>query len=84
MHQLLKSGNIVLSKIEKINSQLVNQNYSTLQEIKSEIPIEASGFYWIYTKLPIEKLIESAAPSNQAHVDLSLMASTHQGLMVDY
>ncbi|EKB19400.1 hypothetical protein HMPREF1170_03840 [Aeromonas veronii AMC35] len=70
----------MLSKIKQINSQLEKQKYRTLQETKLEIPIKANGFYWIYTKLPIEKLIESATPINQAHVDISLMASTHQGL----
>ncbi|MGL5842516.1 MAG: hypothetical protein ACRCYK_12055 [Aeromonas hydrophila] len=70
----------MLSKIKQINSKLKYQKYHTLQETKLKIPIEANGFYWIYTKLSIEKLIESAAPINQVHVDLSLMASTHQGL----
>jgi hypothetical protein len=79
-HQLLKLGNVVLNKIEEINSLLDQQNYRTLQEAKSEIPSKASGFYWIYTKLPIKRFIHSSKPINPVHVDFSLMASAHQGL----
>ncbi|HFK2926427.1 TPA: hypothetical protein ACGY8I_003720 [Aeromonas hydrophila] len=70
----------MLSNIKKINSKLKKQKFRTLHETKLEITTRDNGFYWIYTKLPIEKLIESAAPTNQAHVDISLMASTHKGL----
>lgn len=70
----------MLNKIEKINSLLNQQNYSTLQDAKSEIPQEASGFYWIYTKIPITQFIQSPIPSNPVQVNFSLMASTHQGL----
>lgn len=70
----------MLNKIEKINSLLDLQNYSTLQDAKSKIQSKDSGFYWIYTKLPITQFINSSSPSNPVHVDFSLMASTHQGL----
>lgn len=70
----------MLNKIEEINSLLNKQNYRTLQEAKSEISRKASGFYWIYTKLPITQFIHAPKPSNPVHVDFSLMASTHQGL----
>ena len=70
----------MLNKIEEINSRLVLQSYRTLQDAKSKIERKASGFYWIYTKLPIAQFINSPKPSNPVHVDFSLMASTHQGL----
>lgn len=79
-NQLLKSGDVVLNRIEQINALLNQQNYLTLQDAKSEIPRKASGFYWIYTKIPITQFIHSPKPSNPVHVNFSLMASTHQGL----
>jgi len=70
----------MLNKIERISSLLDQQNYRTLKEARSEIPSRASGFYWIYTKLPITEFINSPKPNNPAHVDFSLMSSAHQGL----
>ena len=70
----------MLKTIERINSLLEKQDYCTLQEAKTNIDGKLSGFYWIYTKLPLASFIKAPKPINPKHVDLSLMANTHQNL----
>ncbi|NWL15378.1 hypothetical protein FHG08_06490 [Pseudoalteromonas sp. Scap03] len=68
----------MLDKVIKINKLLDSQNLYTLKEAKREIPTKSSGFYWIFTKLPLDRFIEAPTPTNPVHVDLSLMAKVHQ------
>ena len=66
--------------VEEIHSILDMQEYSTLTDAKKNIPTKSSGFYWIYTRLPLIKFSEASKPTNTAHVDFSLMASNHNEL----
>lgn len=64
---------------EKIERKLQLQNLVTLSKAKDVIDNSASGFYWIYTKLPITNFSACARPKNTVHIDFSLMAKTHKG-----
>ena len=68
------------SLIERINKKLESQDLITLQGAKSAIPTSAEGFYWIYTKLPLSRFSSAPSPSNEVHIDFSLMAKLHKDL----
>ncbi len=66
--------------IKRVDGKLKKQKFVTLQVAKEEIPASASGFYWIYTKLPLRKFSNASPPSNRVHIDFSLMAKLHKDL----
>lgn len=66
--------------LKQIESKLRNQKFIGLNEAKREILDSASGFYWIYTKLPLNTFAAAVAPSNSAHVDFSRLAVIHKDL----
>lgn len=66
--------------IELVDKKLQAQGFVTLQVAKDEISILSSGFYWIYTKLPLNKFSNARPPSNSVHIDFSQMARLHKGL----
>ena len=66
--------------IEVVDKKLQTQDLITLQAAKDEISTSASGFYWIYTKLPLNQFLNAKRPSNTAHIDFSQMAKLHKGL----
>ncbi|MGF1685051.1 hypothetical protein [Photobacterium minamisatsumaniensis] len=70
----------MLDKVIEINELLNKQRYYTLKEAKDEISSKAAGFYWIYTKLPIERFLEAPTPTNSVHIDLSLISRLHKDL----
>lgn len=64
--------------IEAIEVKLKSQDLLCLAKAKSDIRNSDSGFYWIYTKLPIGTFLECDRPINAVHVDFSLMAKVHK------
>lgn len=70
----------MLTHIKNINAKLNTQPYISLADVKENIAPAASGFYWIYTKLPIERFKSAKPPSNPVHVDFSALAKTHGDL----
>lgn len=67
--------------IERVDEKLKSQSYINLEMAKNEISNSASGFYWIYTKLPMSRFSAAPSPSNRAHTDFSLLATIHNGLV---
>jgi len=66
--------------IKQIKEKLESQDFIGLDKVKEDITVSTSGFYWIYTKLPLKKFAEASAPSNDAHVDFALLANIHSEL----
>lgn len=66
--------------IKLIDEKLKTQCHITLQVAKDTICTSASGFYWIYTKLSLNRFIDAPRPSNTAHIDFSKMAKLHKCL----
>ena len=66
--------------IKRVENKLNSQNYISLAKAKEEISSSASGFYWIYTKLPMKNFSETTPPLNSAHIDISKLAKIHDGL----
>ena len=50
--------------IERVDEKLKSQSYINLEMAKNEISSSASGFYWIYTKLPLCTFSAASTPSN--------------------
>ena len=73
---------IVMKEIvEKIDKMLNDQNFITLACARYKIPTSSSGFYWIYTKLPLSSFANSEPPRpGTKHVDFSKMAELHGNL----
>lgn len=66
--------------VERIEIKLESQESISLETAKNNILPNASGFYWIYTKLPMNKFAKAASPSNSAHIDFSRLAEIHIGV----
>ena len=60
-----------------IEEKLGKQNLLSLEDAKMDISSKDSGFYWIFTKLPLESFLVSDTPSNPVHIDFSEMAKIH-------
>jgi hypothetical protein len=66
--------------IERVEKKLQSQECVSLEMAKKDISGSDSGFYWIYTKLPMKRFSDAATPSNQVHIDFSKMAKIHKAL----
>lgn len=73
-------NNTLGSVLKQIEKKLTNQGFSSLGEVQKQIPTSASGFYWIYTKLPLKKFSEAPARSNDVHVDFKTLADIQGNL----
>ena len=71
---------LMLLQVDEIDANLDSQPYLSLSEAKNNIASKASGFYWIYTKLPIERFKTATVPSNPVHVDFKDLSTLHAGL----
>lgn len=50
----------MLSHVEEINRKLESQPFLSLSEAKKNIEQDASGFYWIYSDLPLDEFKRTA------------------------
>jgi hypothetical protein len=70
--------------VDEIEAKLKSQPYLSLSEIKKNVSAEASGFYWVYSNLPIESFKTTTAPTNAAHVNFMALivdlSKSHEGL----
>jgi len=66
--------------IESVENKIQSQSHISLAAAKTEISSTDSGFYWIYTKLPLERFMESSPPSNPVHINFSATAKIHRSL----
>lgn len=66
--------------IERVEAKLKKQSYINLAEAKRKILKNDSGFYWIFTKLPMSSFSVAPPPSNKAHADFSELSKIHDGL----
>ena len=53
--------------IEQVYKKLQAQEFVTLQVAKDEISTSSSGFYWVYTKLPLSKFSNAISPADFSH-----------------
>lgn len=72
-------GDELIPNLREIESQLNQQEYMHLDDLKLQVPASASGFYWIYTKLNIQRFLESPDPINPKHVNFRQLSSVHKG-----
>lgn len=70
----------MLSYIEEIEQKLNSQPFLSLSDIKKNVSSTASGFYWIYSNLPVDRFKTATAPTNSVHVDFSELARLHEAL----
>lgn len=66
--------------VEQADGLLRSQKFHTLQEVKDSLQPSDSGFYWIFTKLDIQRLRDSPSPTNNVHVHISELAKVHTDL----
>lgn len=70
----------MLFYVEEIEKKLNCQPFLSLNEVKKKISSHASGFYWIYSNLPLERFKTATAPKNPVHVDFAKLSNTHEAL----
>lgn len=70
----------MLTIVNQIEGKLRDQPFLSLNEVRRNINKNLSGFYWIYTNLPINELKNASNPANNAHVDIRGLAVMHEGI----
>lgn len=70
----------MLLHVEEIEQKLNRQPFLSLGEIKQDVSSNASGFYWIYSNLPIDRFKTARASTNSVHVDFAELAKSHEAL----
>ncbi len=70
----------MLSYIKVIEAKLESQPLLSLSEVKNEVGASVSGFYWIYSNLPMEEFKKAAKPKNPVHVDFMELSEVHAEL----
>lgn len=70
----------MLSYVEEIERKLTGQPFLSLSEAKQNISASASGFYWIYSNLSLERFKTATAPTNSVHVDFANLSKSHESL----
>lgn len=70
----------MLSHVEEINRKLESQPFLSLSEAKENIEQDASGFYWIYSDLPLDEFKRTAPPKNKAHINFAELSKSHEAL----
>lgn len=70
----------MLLYVEEIEQKLNSQPFLSLSEIKQNVSSSASGFYWIYSNLPVDRFRTATTPTNPVHVDFAELAKSHEAL----
>lgn len=70
----------MLLNVTEIEEKLENQPLLSLSEIKQEVSTSASGFYWIYSNLSLDKFKNATDPTNQVHVNFCYLSKIHAEL----
>jgi hypothetical protein len=70
----------MLLYVEEIEKKLNSQPFLSLREVKQNISSSASGFYWIYSNLPLDRFKTATAPTNPVHVDFAELSKSHEAL----
>jgi hypothetical protein len=71
---------LMILHVDEIEAKLKSQPYLSLSEIKKNVSAEVSGFYWVYSNLPIESFKTATAHTNAAHVNFMALSKSHEGL----
>jgi hypothetical protein len=71
---------LMLSHVNEIQKRLNSQPALSLNEVKGNLSPNASGFYWIYSNLPLESFRTATPPTNAFHVDFSELSKSHEAL----
>jgi hypothetical protein len=70
----------MLLHVEEIEQKLSSQPFFSLIEVKENIGASASGFYWIYSNLPLDRFKTAAVPTNSVHVNFAELSKSHEAL----
>lgn len=70
----------MLSYVEEIEQKLNSQPFLSLSDVKLRVSASASGFYWIYSNLPLARFKTATAPTNPVHVDFAELSKSHEAL----
>ena len=70
----------MLSHVEEVEQKLRSQPFLFLKEVKKNLSGSVSGFYWIYTNLPIDRFKTAEIPSNSVHVNFAELSKSHEAL----
>lgn len=70
----------MLLHVNEIDRKLNSQPFLSLSEVKRNLSPSASGFYWIYSNLPIERFRTATPPTNTVHVDFMELSKSHEAL----
>lgn len=70
----------MLLYVNEIEQKINSQPFLSLYEVKQNLNSNAAGFYWIYSKLPIESFKTATTPANAAHVDFAKLSKLHDAL----
>lgn len=70
----------MLLYVNEIEEKLNGQPFLSLSEVKQNISSSASGFYWIYSSLPIDRFKAATNPTNSVHVDFAELSKSHEAL----
>lgn len=70
----------MLCYVNEIEKKINSQPFLSLSEVRQNLNSSASGFYWIYTNLPIERFRNATTPTNAAYVDFAELSKSHDAL----
>jgi len=70
----------MLLNVNEIEKKLNSQPFLSLSEVKQNINSSASGFYWIYSNIPLNRFKTATAPTNSVHIDFAEISKAHEAL----
>lgn len=70
----------MILNVNEIEKKLNSQAFLSLGDVKKNVSPSASGFYWIYSNLPIDSFKTALRPTNAVHVDFMDLSKSHEGL----
>lgn len=70
----------MLLYVNEIEQKINSQPFLSLNEVKQNLRSSASGFYWIYSSLPIARFKSAPPPTNAAHVNFAELSKSHDAL----